>query len=175
MTGGSEVLHKDQPTLVGPKALAIGVFAIAILTGDAALADDDHAEIALGLYEGLNGGGRAAFEAVLADDWIVHGTSPSLPSMGFDDWFTGVSNFVPSMGDSSFTVEAVHVAGDFVTVRGTVDGTHMGPIFGIEATGAPIELAAIDIHRIEDGRIAESWHVEDYLTLLTQIGGVGTE
>jgi hypothetical protein len=29
---------------------------------------------------------------------------------------------------------------------------------------------AIDIHRLENGQIAETWHIEDFLSVLFQLG-----
>ena len=36
-------------------------------------------------------------------------------------------------------------------------GTNTGPMFGRPPTGQPVELAAIVIFRIADGKIAERW------------------
>ena len=141
--------------------------------GAPALADSDPAAIVEGFYDGLNGGGPAAFERALADDWIVHGTSPSLPTLDFDAYLEALSGFSAGLTDSVYTIEAVHAADDVVTVRGTITGTHSGPLFGVPATGTRVEFGAIDVHRVEDDTIAESWHVEDFATLLGQIGASG--
>jgi predicted ester cyclase len=68
------------------------------------------------------------------------------------------------------TNEDVLVAGDKAAVRSTIRGTHEGELFGIPGTGQPVEFMAIDIHRLEDGQIVETWHVEDFLSVLFQIG-----
>ncbi|MDQ3399326.1 MAG: ester cyclase [Deinococcota bacterium] len=38
------------------------------------------------------------------------------------------------------------------------------------ATGAEVSFVAFDMYRVQDGLIVESWHVEDLLSMLTQIG-----
>jgi ketosteroid isomerase-like protein len=43
---------------------------------------------------------------------------------------------------------------------------------GLEATGAPIEVDAISVFRIADGKIAEEWTVWDALGLLQRVGAV---
>ena len=68
------------------------------------------------------------------------------------------------------TVEDVLVAGDKAAVRSTIRGTHEGELFGIPGTGQPIEFMAIDIHRLEGRQIAETWHIEDFVSVLFQIG-----
>ena len=35
-----------------------------------------------------------------------------------------------------------------------------------------MDFIATDIYRVAGGRIAENWHIEDNLTLLTQLGVV---
>ena len=68
------------------------------------------------------------------------------------------------------TTEDVLVAGDKAAVRSTIRGTHEGELFGIPGTGQPIQFMAIDIHRLENGQIVETWHIEDFLSVLFQIG-----
>jgi predicted ester cyclase len=43
---------------------------------------------------------------------------------------------------------------------------------GHPATGRPVKFFAIDILRIQGGRIVEDWHLEDNLALLEQLGVV---
>jgi ketosteroid isomerase-like protein len=53
--------------------------------------------------------------------------------------------------------------------RGALDGhgEHVG-----ELTGKKIDVSAISIHRMADGKIAATWEVWDTLGLLEQIGVV---
>jgi predicted ester cyclase len=132
----------------------------------------DPVDVVMGFYDGLNSGDPAVFDTALADDWVVHGTSPSLPTLDFEGYLASLAGIAGGLSNSNYKVEATHVSGDFVTVRGTITGTHTGPLFGVEATGNAIEFGAIDIHRVENGEIVESWHVEDFTTLLGQIGGL---
>jgi steroid delta-isomerase-like uncharacterized protein len=60
--------------------------------------------------------------------------------------------------------------GDRVLARTTWHGTHRGEFAGIPATGKPVILTALMIHRLEDGRIAETWPQLDLLNGLQQLG-----
>lgn len=60
--------------------------------------------------------------------------------------------------------------GDRVMVRWTNAGTHVGEFAGIPATGGTFQIAGIDVYRVEDGRLAEHWHVVDQLSMLGQLG-----
>ena len=57
-------------------------------------------------------------------------------------------------------------------MRWTGTGTHVGEVNGIAPTGRPIRVDAISIHRIRDGKIAETWEVWDTLGFLQQVGVV---
>lgn len=53
-----------------------------------------------------------------------------------------------------------------------ITGTHTGTLLGIAPTGRRIEIDAVDVVRMADGRAVEHWGVSDDLGMLTQIGAV---
>ena len=75
------------------------------------------------------------------------------------------------LSDVTFDVEDVIGEGDRVAVRVTARATHKGDFMGTPAAGKSYEIAEIHIFRIEDGLIAEHWHVADLLGMMKQIGG----
>ena len=62
------------------------------------------------------------------------------------------------------------VAGDRVAVRTVTRGVHTGELLGVPGTGRPVEFRAADFHRLTGGRIAATWHLEDYFGLAAQLG-----
>jgi steroid delta-isomerase-like uncharacterized protein len=119
-------------------------------------------------YEPFNTGDVSVYDTVLAEDWLDtplgQGQQP------------GREGFKPIIGifrgvfpDLQLTTEDVLVDGDKAAVRSTIRGTHQGD-FLVPATGQPVEFMAIDIHRIENGQIVETWHIEDYLSVINQLG-----
>jgi ketosteroid isomerase-like protein len=60
--------------------------------------------------------------------------------------------------------------GDKVVTRLTVYGAHEGDLPGIPKTGNKMEMTAVAIHRIADGKIAEHWSNTDELGLMQQLG-----
>ena len=72
--------------------------------------------------------------------------------------------------DPTFTVEDVIAEGDRVVVRWINSGTNVGDFLGIPATGRSFSIAGIDIYRLEDGKLAEHWHVVDMLAHMQQLG-----
>lgn len=61
---------------------------------------------------------------------------------------------------------------DRVTHYWEIRGTHEGEFNGIPPTNKEITYQGMAIHRIEDGRIAESWWMTDRLQLLRDLGVV---
>ncbi len=73
--------------------------------------------------------------------------------------------------DIHLAIERLIAEGDFVTMQVTVHGTHRGAFMGIEPTGRAIAVPAIDIVRIENGKMTEHWGGMDQSVLLQQLKG----
>ena len=80
-----------------------------------------------------------------------------------------VSNFAKSIPDMKFDIREVLVAGDRVIVRGEVSGTPSGELFGAPYTGKSFKIMATDIQTIKDGRIAKTYHLENWVSALAQL------
>ena len=72
--------------------------------------------------------------------------------------------------DMTFINDDTIVKGDKAVLRYTFRGTHEGEVEGIPATGNVVEVKGIEIVRIENGKIAESWEVVNILRYMEQIG-----
>ena len=74
--------------------------------------------------------------------------------------------------DGHWEIEEIFSTDDRVVVRWTGSGTHVGEINGIPPTNKKVRVDAISIHRMADGKIAETWEVWDTLGFLQQLGVV---
>ena len=68
-----------------------------------------------------------------------------------------------------FDIKEVLVSGDRVIVRGEVSGTPAGELFGVPHTGKRFRIMAIDIQTIRDGKIARTYHLENWLSAPGQL------
>jgi SnoaL-like polyketide cyclase len=59
---------------------------------------------------------------------------------------------------------------DLVWTRFSAAGTHLGSFLGAAPTGRTVTYTGMDLNRIADGRIVESWVNYDALALLQQVG-----
>ena len=123
-------------------------------------------------YEPFNSGDTSVYDTILAEDWVdvPLGAGQQPGREGFKPIIELFRGIFP---DLQITIEDVLVDGNKAAVRSTIRGTHEGNLFGIlPATGKPVEFMAIDIHRVENGQIVETHHIEDFLSVLFQLGAV---
>ena len=88
---------------------------------------------------------------------------------GRDTSIKVVGNFAKSIPDMKFDIKEVLVADDRVVVRGEVTGTPAGELFGVPPSGKSFRMMAIDIQTIRDGKIAKTYHMENWLSALGQL------
>ena len=72
--------------------------------------------------------------------------------------------------DFDFTTEFMIAEGDKVASFCTLTGTHAGTAWGIPASGNELNFMGIYIQRIADGKIVETWALDDSLTFFQQMG-----
>jgi predicted ester cyclase len=69
-------------------------------------------------------------------------------------------------------IEDLIAEGDKVVARWRSRATHQGDYMGIAPAGKEVEFTGISVYRIEEGKIAESWNIEDQFSLMRQIGPI---
>ena len=107
-------------------------------------------------------------QVLTADDESCWGYLPS-ECWGRDTSIKMVGGFAKSIPDMRFEIKEVLVAGDRVIVRGEVTGTPAGDLFGVPHTGKRFRIMAIDIQTIQDGKIARTYHLENWLSAMGQL------
>jgi steroid delta-isomerase-like uncharacterized protein len=132
----------------------------------------DVESIVRSFYEPFNTGDTAVYDTILAEDWVDTPTGPG-QQPGRAGFPPVIEMFRTIFPDLQVMPEDVIVSGNKAAVRSTIRGTHEGELFGIPGTGQPVEFMAIDIHELENGQIVHTWHVEDFLSVLFQIGAFG--
>jgi len=82
------------------------------------------------------------------------------------------ANFRQGFPDVISTIEDLIAEGDMVVARWRSRATHQGKYMGIAPTGKEVKFTGISFYRVEEGKIAESWTVEDQFGLMQQIGAI---
>lgn len=106
-------------------------------------------------------------ERIVAADWVTIPAGRNGPGAeGFAKTLAGFGQLIP---DLTWEIEEILVDGDRYVVRGRATGTPVTTFFGIEPSGKSFEIMSIDIHTVEDGRIVQSYHVEEWATAMRQL------
>jgi steroid delta-isomerase-like uncharacterized protein len=72
--------------------------------------------------------------------------------------------------DSTGKLELLVAEGNLVALWGRWEGTQSGPMGPFPPSGQRMELDFAGVHRIESGKIVETWVTWDNLTALKQLG-----
>ena len=97
---------------------------------------------------------------------------PQVPTADGPDGMAATVKVYQEGVQGHWQIEEMFSTGDKVVARWTGSGTHVAEVNGIPATGKKIRVDAIAIHRMSDGKIAETWEVWDTLGFLQQLGVV---
>ena len=75
--------------------------------------------------------------------------------------------------DLQVTIEDQLIAeADMVVARLTLMGTHTGPFAGRPGSGHLACWSSIRIYRVADGKVVQTWAMQDRLGLLQQVGAI---
>ncbi len=106
-------------------------------------------------------------EEILSPDYVHH--DPGVPP-GREGRIQLAEMHRAAWSDIEFTVENLIAEGDLVTFHWSCTATHTGEWMGIPPTGKRVTWSGIGIHRVQDGKMVESWDLVDHLGLMQQLG-----
>lgn len=97
--------------------------------------------------------------------------------LGLTGWTTGYSialanymkNMVAPWSDMVTTEEEVVEGEEAVTVRLSIEATHVGPFLDIAPTGRRIRWDHVSIVRVKDGRVVGQWAQPDLFGIYRQL------
>jgi SnoaL-like polyketide cyclase len=109
-------------------------------------------------------------------DLVRQATTPDWVSCrGDDDCNTrdqviaGIGQRLKSVPDLRWDIKEVLVSGNQITVRGEATGTPAGEFMGAPHSGKSFRVMSIDVHTLDNGRIARSYHIEDWMGAIRQL------
>lgn len=156
--------------VLGAAAAAVGAQALGPGSTTVRASDlDTTKELARRFYEAFSTGALDPLDDVVLTDWVDHPLAPGQPS-GLEGLKWVITFFRSVFPDLVVNVEDLIAEGDRVAARLVARGTHEGEFLGIPPTGRSVTFAATDVHRVDGGKIVETWHIEDYLAIFMQFG-----
>ncbi len=131
--------------------------------------EDHEALVRRYVSEVLVGGNLEMLDEICAPGYLRH-LSPNVAPLTLEAQKERLRSIRAAFPDWTVTIEDLLCEGDRVAFRATVQGTHVGPLLGIDPTGRKITVSALDILSIEEDRFAEHWGGPDMLGILRQLG-----
>ena len=124
-------------------------------------------------FDEIAQGDLAWADETAAASFVRHDLGGTFPDViGLESLKRFVTALRFAFPDIQMTLEDVISDGDRVVVRFTVHATHKGHILGIAPTGRRVTWAGINIYRVANGKIQETWQLADTLGLMRQLGAV---
>jgi steroid delta-isomerase-like uncharacterized protein len=114
-------------------------------------------------------GDLGAVEDYLAEDFVNH-DPPLGVTADREGMRAAAAMFRSAFPDWHSDMALLVGEGDLVAEVFTARGTQQGEIFGVPASGRPVDLPGINVWRVRQGRIVERWGRVDELGLLRQLG-----
>jgi predicted ester cyclase len=131
--------------------------------------EEQNKEIGRQLFAAIDENDFDKLSDLMDPELAVH--APGLAeALGRDAIFQAISTHYASFPDWRHVIDDVVAEGEKVTIRLTQYGTQTAEFEGIPATGNEIEVAAMHLVTIADGKVKDWWVMEDYLGQYQQLG-----
>lgn len=120
-------------------------------------------------YDAFNKRNPALLDQILSDDWV---DIPSAPGQapGAKSAKPLLSELTTIFPDFHVTIQEILQDGNKVIVRSEITGTQREKFMGFPSKGRKMTMQAVDIHEFRNGKIIRTWHTEDWMTGLRQLG-----
>jgi len=119
--------------------------------------------VANGDYEGMNN--------YIAEDYVRHcQATPELIIESLDAFKEFIRMDRMSIPDQKLSVKMLVAEGNLVAFWATYTGTQTGQMGPFPPTGKSAELDFSGVHRLENGKVVETWVTWDNITILSQLG-----
>ena len=110
-------------------------------------------------------------EEIVADDYVDWSLGPE--PAGREALAGFIAGFRAAFPDLAYDLHDMIAEDDLVVSRDTVRATHEADFMGIPATGKAVEVSAMHILRIADGKVVEHWGETNRLAMMQQLGVIG--
>ena len=118
-------------------------------------------------------GNQVAPEAVFATDYVNHqepDAEGGVTAKSLAEWKALVAGYHQAFSESQVEITHQLAEGDLVATRWRFTATHSGDYMGLAATGRRVSWTGLELDRVAEGKIAESWVDWDKYGLFQALG-----
>jgi predicted ester cyclase len=116
------------------------------------------------LYECIQRNDASGFAAIVAESHTDHSNGRNGPS-GFA---SAADNIHKAYSDFKVELQEVVASDDLVVAQWHDTGIHTGQFFNLKPTNKPFESTGLNMYRVLDGKIVDSWISVDPRTIRAQ-------
>jgi steroid delta-isomerase-like uncharacterized protein len=120
-------------------------------------------------YEAFTNKDPALLDRILHEPWVDIPSSPGTPA-GPEGVKPLLARLTTTFPDLKLTIEDILQEGDKVVVRARMAGTQKETFMSFPSKNRKMDIQVVDIHEFKDGKIVRTWHTEDWMSGLRQLG-----
>ena len=120
-------------------------------------------------YEAFTKKDPTLLDKILSENWVDIPAAPGQPA-GPNGAKPLLAELTTTFPDLKLTVQDILQDGEKVVVRAEMAGTQNKPFMNFPTKKKKMNIQVVDIHEFKDGRIVRTWHTEDWMTGLRQLG-----
>lgn len=130
---------------------------------------EENKALVLRWFEETDRGNLGIIDELLSVDYVDH--NPPLPGLpaGREGIRQAVLMLRAAFPDAVHTIDSQTAVGDKVMTQLHVRATFRGEIFGIQPTGAVVEVSGTTVHRVAAGQLVEHWAQTDMAGFMRQL------
>ena len=122
-------------------------------------------------FDALIAGDYDRARELMAEDYVRHCQATEVTEMrSLDEFIQFLEADRAAFPDATGTLDMLVAEGNMVALWGRWEGTQTGPMGPFPASGKRMSVDFAGVHRIEDGKIVETWVTWDNLATLKQLG-----
>jgi steroid delta-isomerase-like uncharacterized protein len=123
-------------------------------------------KLMLDLLSAWNSHDTSLLAALYSEDFEGQDIGEPTPQQGPSGVVQSFSRYLRAFPDIAFCAEESIQAGDRTVLVWSAQGTHLGPLMNIPATGRPIVLRGVSVFTVKAGKISRALHLWDMAGVL---------
>jgi predicted ester cyclase len=128
-------------------------------------------EIVQKTFEIVGNGEYEEMSTYIAESYVRHcQATPDLIIESLDAFKEFIRTDRKSIPNQKLKIKMLVAEGDLVAFWATYTGTQTGQMGPFPPTGRSAELDFAGVHRLENGKVVETWVTWDNITILSQLG-----